>query len=74
MIGTIRKHSGPLWVVIIILTVISFIWWGAAPSGVNRNGGNGGNLGTIYGKKITPQQFQSVLNEYRLFYLFHYGN
>ena len=35
MIGTIRKHSKWLWVVIITLTVISFIYWGAAPSGVN---------------------------------------
>jgi len=32
MIGTIRKHSGWLWFVIIAATVISFVYWGAGPS------------------------------------------
>src|SRR5208282_4032333 len=74
MIGTIRKHSKWLWVVIITLTVISFIYWGAAPSGVNRNGGRaGGNYGTISGKKVTQQEYVQAVNEFKLFYLFHYG-
>ena len=74
MIGTIRKHSKWLWVVIITLTVISFIWWGAAPS--QRGGGNGrtsGDFGSVYGKKISQQQYVEAYNEFRLFYLFHYG-
>jgi peptidyl-prolyl cis-trans isomerase D len=73
MIGTIRKHSKWLWVVIITLTVISFIYWGAAPS--QRGGGSSatGDFGSIYGKKITQQQYVTALNEFKLFFLFHYG-
>jgi hypothetical protein len=40
MIGTIRKHSKWLWWIIAALTVISFLYWGVAPSA--RNGGVGG--------------------------------
>jgi peptidyl-prolyl cis-trans isomerase D len=73
MIGTIRKHSKWLWAVIITLTVISFIYWGAAPA--QRGGGRGGsaNYGSIYGKEITAQQYQEAFNEFKLFYLFHYN-
>jgi peptidyl-prolyl cis-trans isomerase D len=73
MIGTIRKHSKWLWVVIITLTVISFIYWGAAPSGVNRGGRAGGDFGKINGKIITPQEFQQAFNEFKLSYLFQRG-
>jgi hypothetical protein len=72
MIGTIRKHSKWLWVVIITLTVISFIYWGAAPA--QRGGGTAaGNFGTINGKKITQDAYVGAINEYKLFYLFRYG-
>ena len=73
MIGTIRKHSKWLWVVIITLTVISFIYWGAAPSQRGGGGGIGGDFGSVYGKKITQQQYAEAYNEFKLFYLFHYG-
>jgi hypothetical protein len=73
MIGTIRKHSKWLWVVIITLTVISFIWWGAAPSQRGGGGRGGGDYGSIDGQKITQQQFYQQLNEFKLFYLFRYG-
>jgi hypothetical protein len=59
-------------VVIITATIISFIYWGAAPA--QRGGGRAANsLGTINGKMITPTAYQGALNEFRLFYLFHYG-
>ena len=73
MIGTIRKHSKWLWVVIITLTVISFIYWGAAPSGVNRGGRASGDFGKINGKIITQQEFQQAFNEFKLSYLFQRG-
>jgi hypothetical protein len=73
MIGTIRKHSKWLWVVIITLTVISFIYWGAAPSQRGGGGGRGGDFGSINGQKISQQQFLDALNEFKLFYLFRYG-
>ena len=71
MIGTIRKHSKWLWVVIITLTVISFIYWGATAPGQRGGGGrHSGDFGSINGKKITQQEFQQAFNEFKLFYLF----
>ena len=73
MIGTIRKHSGWLWGVIITATIVSFVWWGAGPSGHTGNGRGGGNFGTIYGHKITLQDFVEMQNEFLLFYRFRNG-
>jgi SurA N-terminal domain len=72
MIGTIRKHSKWLWLVIITLTIISFIWWGANPA-TRGDARNSGDFGKIYGKKITQQEYLDARNEFKLFYLFHYG-
>jgi hypothetical protein len=74
MIGTIRKHSKWLWAVIITATIISFLGWNLN-SRINGGGGRGGSVkyGSIYGKEITAQQYQDALNEFQLFYLFHYG-
>jgi hypothetical protein len=68
MIGTIRKHSKWLWWIIAALTVISFLYWGVAPSA--RNGGIGGNgdYGTLYGHKITAQEYGDARSEFYLFY------
>jgi hypothetical protein len=70
MIGTIRKHSKWLWWVIAALTIISFIWWNAAPA--SRNGGVGGSAGygSLYGHKITQQDYINARNEFYLFYWF----
>ncbi len=74
MIGTIRKHSGWLWAVIITATVISFIYWGAGPSTTGgRGGGGGGNFGSLYGYKITPEAFRNAQAEVYLDYLFRTG-
>jgi hypothetical protein len=60
MIGTIRKHSKWLWLIIIVATVISFVYWGAGPS--RMGGGNdgrvaSGDFGSISGHKVTQQAF-----------------
>ena len=74
MIGTIRKHSKLLWWTVGSLTVVSFLWWGAAPS---RTGGRGegdtGNYGKIYGRKITPEAFRDAEAEVYLDYFFKTG-
>jgi len=73
MIGTIRKHSGWLWAVIITATVISFIYWGAAPSTTGGRGGGSGDYGSIYGHKITMEEFRNAQAEVYLDYLFRTG-
>jgi parvulin-like peptidyl-prolyl isomerase len=76
MIGTIRKHSKWLWLIIITATVISFIYWGAGPS---RMGGGSdgrvasGDFGSIYGHKVTQQAFIDARNDFYLFYWFRSG-
>jgi hypothetical protein len=73
MIGTIRKHSKWLWWVIASLTIISFVI-GYSFMGTNNshNGGAGGNgaYGTMYGRKITQQDYVNARNEFYLFYWF----
>lgn len=66
MFGTIRKHSKWLWLVIIVLTVISFIYWGAGPgSSLDRVGGPAA-LGSIYGQTITAEEFAAAQREVQL--------
>jgi len=74
MIGTIRKHSKWLWLVIIIATVISFIYWGAGTSRMSSDRGMvRQNFGSIYGHKVTEQAYYEARNDFYLFYWFNYG-
>lgn len=76
MIGTIRKHSKWLWLIIITATVISFIWWGTGPSGTGGGGGGraaSGDFGSIYDHKVTQQAFIDARNDFYLFYWFRSG-
>jgi peptidyl-prolyl cis-trans isomerase D len=73
MIGTIRKHSKWLWGITVPAMIISlFLFF--LPSWRNGGGGTaGGDFGSVYGNKITQQQYVDAFNEFKLFYLFHYG-
>src|SRR6516225_4013076 len=68
MIGTIRKHSKWLWGIIATLTIISFLWWGAAPASRNRGGGRAGDLGSIAGRKVTQDAYVAARNEVAIYY------
>ncbi|MGB7769328.1 MAG: SurA N-terminal domain-containing protein [Verrucomicrobiia bacterium] len=63
MIGTIRKHSTWLWGIIIVATIITFVFWGTNPGGSNAGGGAVGNLGSIAGRKVTPDAYFGVERE-----------
>jgi hypothetical protein len=69
MIGTIRKHSKWLWIVIAGLTIISFVFF-MSISPVQKGGGaQTGGLGIIYGREITTAEFARAQGE---FYLSHW--
>jgi hypothetical protein len=75
MIGTIRKHSKGLWLVIAGLTIVSFVWF-FNPS--QRMGGGGvrssNDLGSINGIKVTPAAYAGMRHEVYIYHLFNYGS
>jgi len=55
------------------ITCITFVFWGVGPT-VHSGGGRAvGDFGTIYGRKITQQDYVEGRNEFYLFYRLHYG-
>jgi hypothetical protein len=73
MIGSIRKHSKWLWIVIAGLTIISFVvFMGSGPA---RSGGRavGGGLGTIYGLPVTAQDFAQAQGAFSIYHWMHTG-
>lgn len=72
MIGTIRRHSKWLWVIIATLTIASFVWWGVSPGSRYGSGGSGG-YGALYGKPITPEQFAAAEREFYVSYWMRSG-
>ncbi len=63
MFGTIRKHQNWLWIVIITVIVISFVIYFSPYSKMNSGGRRAGAYGTIYGEKITDQQYRDAYRE-----------
>jgi hypothetical protein len=74
MIGTIRKHSKLLWGITIPALIISLFMFFLPQSRMGGGGRASGDFGSVYGKKITQQEYQQEFNEFKLFYLFHYGS
>src|SRR5512135_1820762 len=66
MFGTIRKHQKWLWAIIITLTIISFVIFFSPYSRMDSGRGRSGDRGTIYGKKVTDQEFIDAWKESHL--------
>jgi len=79
MIGTLRRHSKWLWVIIIIATVVSFlIYFTPGQQKMNwhlfsSSDSSGPNLGSINGDRITPQQLFAGQREAQLASFFRTG-
>jgi hypothetical protein len=74
MIGTIRKHSKWLWIVIAGLTIFSFVVFMGSGPVRNGNGPSSSNpYGVIYGHPITLQEYVEARNAFFIFYRLHYG-
>ncbi|MBU6410004.1 MAG: SurA N-terminal domain-containing protein, partial [Verrucomicrobia bacterium] len=74
MIGTIRKHSAWLWWFIAVATVVSFIFWGLGPSARVGGGMAPGDRGSLYGQKITDEDYENCKREFYIFYWFQSHN
>jgi len=53
-----------------VVTAITFVTFMGSGPGRNRNGGGESDFGTIYGHKITAQEYLAARNDYNLFYWF----
>ncbi len=62
MIGTIRKHSSWLWFIIIVATIVSFVFFFSPSQRMNGGGSGEADLGKIYGKKVTPSEYADAEN------------
>jgi hypothetical protein len=72
MFGTIRRHQTWLWVVIITLTIISFVIFFSPYSKMN-DGGRNFRYGSIDGQEITREAFAKAGREAYLRYFFMTG-
>ena len=70
MFGTIRKHQTWLWAVIMTFTIISFVIFFSPYSRVNSSVTRSGSYGSIFGKKVTPQEYVNAMCEVFLHYFF----
>jgi hypothetical protein len=73
MIGTIRKHSSWLWFIIIAATIVSFVVFFSPSQRMGNGVGGNQDFGTIYGKKITQDNYVDAKHDVELYFLFHYG-
>lgn len=75
MIGSIRKHSKWLWLVIASLTIVSFVYFmgqGPMKNGGGSSGGNA-NFGTVYGQPVTAQDYEAARGSFFIFYWLRTG-
>lgn len=67
MIGTIRKHSTWLWLVIIVAVIISFVIYFTPGVGLDSPAGGGvTQFGTIYDRPITRKEYMEAFTDVQL--------
>jgi len=73
MFASIRRYQRILWLIVAIVVVISFVF---VDFMTNRGGGRGGgselDLGTVYGKQITREEYLKAMQEMKLFHYLRY--
>src|SRR5436190_2825818 len=73
MFGTIRKHQKWLWLIIITLTIVSFVaFFNPTQKVANKQSGEF-YVGTIYNEPISRDQWYNGQREILLQYLFNSG-
>lgn len=75
MFGTIRKHQKWLWIIIITLTVTSFVVYFSPYQRVSHGwGGRAVNLGSIDGQRVTVEAYREARDDVYLRYLLAHGD
>jgi len=74
MFAHIRRHQKWLWILVSVLTIVSFVWFFNPNQQYGVDGGGpGGVVGTLYGEPIKLAQYQDAYREAMLQHLFNYG-
>lgn len=73
MIGTIRKHQKWLWIIIIFVTIVTFVIFFSPSTGGSFLREQSYDFGSIGGKEITPLQYQQARKEETLAFFLSYG-
>ncbi len=74
MFGTIRRHQSWLWIVIIVLVIISFVWY-MGPGGSSPGAAGGSGIyGYVNGEPIGRDQFMQAYTEARLRFFMMMGS
>ncbi len=66
MIGTLRKHSTWLWLVIIVAVIISFVIYFTPTVGSGRGAGGATEFGTINNRPITRKEYMAAMTDVQL--------
>ncbi len=73
MFGTIRRHQKWLWIVIVFLTVVSFVYFFNPNQKVSDTRRGSEKFGEIKGKEVSREDYESVLREVYLQYRLTHG-
>ena len=73
MIGTMRKHSTWLWIIIIAVVIVSFVIF-FSPNSKMSSGYVQGNYGSISGHPISHEDYVDAQHEVALAYFFNTGD
>ncbi len=71
MIGTIRKHSKWVWLVIIAVTIVTFVFWGSQGTGSGAAGR--ASFGSVDGERVTQDDFVNARREAYMRWFFNNG-
>mgnify|MGYP001461227012 CR=1 FL=1 len=73
MIGTIRKHQKWLWIIIIFVTIVTFVIFFSPSTGGSFLRDRSYDFGSIAGEKISAVQYQQARKEESLAFFLTYG-
>jgi hypothetical protein len=72
MFGTIRRHTGWLWGIIIAAMCVSLLYWTDQRTTRGRGGRGGGQATELNGRTVTPKMLGDAQREVRLLYFLNF--
>jgi len=73
MFGTIRRHQTWLLVVIVAITIVSFVIYGPTNAKFGNSLKGGGGMGSVLGRPVSQEEFVNAQHEAVLYYFLQSG-